>query len=77
MPLTSPEFEAFDPRLYAKLKITSQDAQCEPLIKTACEYDLNGLEQNRIYMIAVTAADRNGNEYHENTDVKSMAVTAS
>jgi len=77
LPLTSPEFEAFDPRLYAKLKITSQDAQCEPLIKTACEYDLNGLEQNRIYMIAVTAADRNGNEYHENTDVKSMAVTAS
>lgn len=74
--LISPEFEPFDQRLYAKLKITAQEAQCEPSIKIACEYSLKSLEQNQIYRIAVTATDKNGNEYSQNTDVKPFAVTA-
>ena len=76
-PLISSEFESFDQRLYAKLKITAQEAQCEPSIKIACEYSLKSLEQNQIYRIAVTATDKNGNEYYQNADVKTFAVTTS
>lgn len=60
---------------YTKNPVKASEANCDVLVKTtACEYSL-GSEKNQLYSIAVTAVDKNSNEFTDNADVIQASVS--